>query len=193
MPIAKFQVAAASDSLLAEDAIVNTLHFNVLSTSPDYNALAGDLATLFQTWYEVARQIRVVAYEVAGPPPHFPVGERVLNPGVLVNAAGPREVALCLSFFGERNLPRQRGRIYLAQGVKSSGLTSRPTVTMLTAAQTLAAGLSGLGGANVDWVVYSPTSGLHHKVSTSWVDNEWDTMRSRGRGSTFRDLQLQSG
>lgn len=194
MPIIRIQVAAAADTLLARDQLVNTFHFNVLSASPDYNALCTDLATIMANWFDVPRQVRAVAYEVAGPPPHYPVGEALLSSGVAPASGRPREVALCLSYYAERNVKRRRGRIFLPVGAYiSTTMSGRPDAALMTKTLNLGTSLSGLGGANVDWVVYSRLDIEHRKVTNVWVDNEWDTVRSRGLRGTSRQLLAVSG
>jgi hypothetical protein len=38
------------------------------------------------------------------------------------------------------------------------------------------------------WVVYSRKTGGDAQVTNVWVDDEWDTVRSRGLRGTVRDL-----
>jgi hypothetical protein len=107
------------------------------------------------------------------------------------NNFGPREVALCLSFRGAENVPRQRGRIFCGP---VNAQTERPADAIRTICLSLATGLANIGGTNVDWCVFSrasvgPTGGLadaFHPVKQAWVDDEWDTQRSRGLRATTR-------
>jgi hypothetical protein len=39
---------------------------------------------------------------------------------------------------------------------------------------------------NVTWVTVSPTAGTSGVVTDGWVDNAWDTQRSRGAAPTMR-------
>lgn len=194
MPLLKLVVSSCADTILARDRTVNTFHLNKegLGTG-DADALAADAIGVFQQWYGNAREIRCDVYEARGPAPHFPVGSAIVNEGVAPQSASAREVAVCLSYYGERNLPRTRGRMYL--GVGSAGLNSNgpfiPT-SFRGFALDLADGIAGLGGLDVDWQVYSPTSDAAENVQHAWVDDEWDTIRSRGLRATTRDQRAIS-
>jgi hypothetical protein len=88
---------------------------------------------------------------------------------------------------------RQRGRIFC--GPFATGVAERPDAALRAQLIALAQGLANLGGVNVDWVVFSPTATLAaggdvktFSVQEAWVDDEWDTMRSRGRAATTRTV-----
>jgi hypothetical protein len=53
--------------------------------------------------------------------------------------------------------------------------------------------LSAVGGVNVDWSVYSPTTGQNNAITNLWVDNEWDTQRRRGLRPTSRSVATING
>ena len=187
MPLYRMQVAAAADTAFPRDRLVNTLHFDDAGVTSDPESLCQDLLDVFQAgWYSPsgAREIRVSAYEVGDPGP--PVATVVENEGTAPVSATVREVALCLSYYAGENRPRRRGRIYLpvlAQGAENG---ARPREGLLTAALALGDAFAGLGGADVDWVLYSPTESAHFDVTNTWVDDEWDTIRSRGLRPTTR-------
>jgi hypothetical protein len=187
MPLLRFQVAAQMDSTLPRDSLVNTLHFNDQGFTSDADDLCADLANIFQAgWYGNLCQIVVDAYPI-GAPPQYPVGHAEINMGLSPASSAPREVAVCLSYYSERNLPRQRGRIYLAVGGTSSfATTPRPDTALRQKALDLAQDFSDLGGIDVDWQAYSPTDGEGRNVTNAWVDDEWDTMRSRGLRASSR-------
>ena len=51
--------------------------------------------------------------------------------------------------------------------------------------------LAGIGGLNVDWSVWSPTTAAaggdgSRTITNIWVDNSWDIVRSRKEPSTTR-------
>jgi hypothetical protein len=186
MPLLRFQVAAQMDSTLPRDSLVNTLYFNDQGFTEDADGLCADLNAIFRSiWYLNPTQIVTTAYPV-GAPPQYPVGRAETDVGSSPASSCPREVALCLSFYAERNLPRQRGRIYLPIcGSTVSPSTARPNNDLMTRVLSLSDAFSDLGGIDVDWQVYSPTDGQGRNITNAWVDNEWDTIRSRGlRGST---------
>lgn len=197
MPILKFQVAQAADSVLARDYIVNTLHFNVarpFGGKADGDQLCLDLANIFQTtWSASQREHRVRAYEVSPGPDGPPVGEAVINLGLAPASVIPREVALCLSYFAGVNTPRTRGRIFLNASIGLNGAGVRPNATALARALALVPKFAALGGVDVNWVVHSPTAQANPGVTNAWCDDEWDTVRSRGLRSTMRSTATTTG
>jgi hypothetical protein len=188
------QVSMAADSTLARDAIVNTLHFNDKSTlgfaPTDWQNLANDLAAIYDggVFSTGSHQIQVRLYDMDDAKPRPIKAQATKNTGLAPQTGSPREVALCLSFYADRNLPRRRGRIYIpAFAMGAPGL--RPTSTNRTKLLDLAASLAGLGGIDVEWCVYSRLDNVHYPISDAWVDDEWDTVRSRGLRATLRDTR----
>jgi len=107
--------------------------------------------------------------------------------------SGPREVALCLSYYAEQNVPRRRGRLYIGPFTDAAMEIRPPAGNAIGAVASLAPALAAVGGADVDWCLYSPTNDVATAGATKlrtitnwWVDNEWDTVRSRGRRATSR-------
>lgn len=195
MGLLKLQVAQCPDTVLARDRVVNTLYFDVgfdiLSPfSSDINELCSDLADLYiSTWNSATYETRVTAYDPSGPPPHYPIGESLKNVGATFASDKPREVAICLSFYAQRNIPRQRGRIYLPMCTHGSGVSSlRPSSGLRDTVISMAQGFADLGGTNVDWQVYSGRDHAARKVTHAWVDDEWDTQRRRGLRPTTRTM-----
>lgn len=194
MPFYRAQVWAAADSLFARDRIVNVLYFNDSGLGSDPDGLSSDLANVFlDGWYTSGtREVGCRFYDMADDEPRSPVGETILNAGLSPSGSLPREVAICLSFYGEHNRPRERGRIYLCAtlgGILSGG---RPDGTARAKVMALAQDLADLGGTDVDWNIWSPTSNERHAVQVAWCDDEWDTIRSRGLRSTTRDTLVVS-
>lgn len=178
------QVSLLPASRLPVDEITNTVYFDTdeLATEPDYGAIANDLRVLWAVRMPNLAGfwgLRCKVWNMADAKPRQPraisEGE---EPGGI--AAGPYEVALCLSFFSERNLPRRRGRIYLGPWAQSE-MAANPTDVVTNIGREFALGLQAIGGANVDWCIHSPTTGAYMKVTEWWIDNEWDTQRRRGR------------
>lgn len=190
MPVWRLQTSIGGDSPDARDRFVITPHVDDadLTTSPQ--ELCDDWADQIAQWYAGAsRQIEVTAYDAQGTPPVFPQGHAILNAGAFPISQCPREVAICLSFYSERNLPRQRGRLYIPFALltqSQSVNTARPTTPAQTLVGDLAQRLADLGGTEVDWVVYSRVDDEARPVSNWYVDNEWDTIRSRGLRPTER-------
>jgi hypothetical protein len=92
-------------------------------------------------------------------------------------------VSLCLSYFSERNLPRFRGRLFIGPW---NFAEERPNTSAINSLMTLATGLAAVGGIDVDWGLWSPSRNAFSKITNVWVDNEWDTQRSRGLRATTR-------
>jgi hypothetical protein len=180
-----------SDTTFPRDAVVMTPHFDDGGITTDPQALCDDLAAALNTWMVGAntRQVKVTAYDAQGTPPVYPQGEAILNTGMQTDASCPREVALCLSFYSERNIPRNRGRLYIPAWflpLGANGALVRPNPSSMVRAGELAPILEQLGGPDVDWVVYSRTDDVARPVTNWFVDDEWDTVRSRGLRATTR-------
>lgn len=187
MPVWKLQTQIAVSSVLPRDQFVVTPHFDDAGALTDPQALCDDWAAAVDALMLPTRQIVVKAYDAEGTPPVYPQGEATLNVGAAPAALSPGEVALCLSFYSERNVPRQRGRLFLPVSAVFAGLVARPVATHLDHAEAWADAAQALGGVDVDWVVYSKLDGVARPVTNWWCDDEWDTVRSRGlRGTTRR-------
>jgi hypothetical protein len=187
MPLYRVQVASAHESLMARDAIVNTFHLNRegIPGFDDPDAIASDVCDAWGELYGVTR-IETRIYEARGAAPHFPVGQHVKNPNDVKQGGMPREVALCLSYYGERNLPRTRGRMFICAALAGLAASTRPSPGNQDVVLAHANRIAALGGLDVDWQVYSPTSDAAENVQHAYVDDEWDTIRSRGLRPTQR-------
>lgn len=187
--ILRMNVEVWNDSTQVRDASVITPHFATrIDPTPNVDALCEDLATGVSAWLPSLRQVRVRAYDAQSEPPNFPLGDAIRNIGTVPASNFPRELAVCLSYFGERNLPRQRGRLYLPiTWLESTGsIGVRPSSAQRTKAGNLVPILTGLGGVDVDWIVWSPTTSSEKPASNWWVDDEWDVQRRRGLRATTR-------
>lgn len=198
MGLMRAQISTAFDTLLARDRVVNTLYFDSnlpgIMSGPDADALAEDLANVYSNWLpgSAANEIDVRFYDMDAAEPRPILGRFTKNTGVVAGSSGPREVALCLSFYATRNLPHQRGRIYLPGWTRGT-MGPRPAQSQTDEALALADGFSALGGVDIDWCTHSPTASRHDKVTHAWVDDEWDTQRSRGLRPTRRSQKDVSG
>jgi hypothetical protein len=194
----------AVDSLLPRDQVtINPCFSHGLDpftiTGTDWQGLADDLKSSIQSWAPTpARQITVKLYEIKAPvpgTPNRPKATSVYGTGVFTASSVPGELAICLSYYGGSNGPSQRGRLYLPLSVvnNSAGSTNRPSSTDRAKVGTLSTILAQLGGVNVDWGVWSPTRSTFTKASNWYVDDEWDTVRSRGLKPTTRTAGTTSG
>lgn len=187
MAIYRLQCSFGADTTFPRDRMVITPHFSTSLPGADTQQLCDDLAAGLNTWVTAGqREIVVRAYDAQGTKPVLPVGEKILNSGVTPGSAVPRELALCLSFRGNQNVPRKRGRLYIPATFLASGVGLRPAGTHQTKVASLVPIFTGLGGVDVDWCVFSRTGNQAYSVQHWWVDDEWDIQRKRGLRPTSR-------
>jgi len=188
MAVYRLQTTFYRDSTLPADGMTITPHFDVGGLGPpDIQALCDDLATALEAWDNLTGQLVVKAYDAQGTPPVYPVGETTRNIGLAPATSSVRETAVCLSFFAGQNRPRNRGRLFIPTVI--TGVTvaaSRPTAAIQQKVADLVPIFTNLGGTNVDWCVYSRLDNVARSVTNWWVDNAWDTVRSRGLRPTAR-------
>jgi hypothetical protein len=168
----------------------------------DWSNLAEDLATALQGWQNPTRGLTVKLYDIGqdatkanGKPPNRPKATATRNLGNCDESPHPRDIALCLSFNGGPNAKTNRGRIYVPiWAIQGSGqLAVRPTSGNRAVVGALPTIFANLGGANVDWIVWSRKANAATKVERWYVDDEWDTQRRRGLKSTARTSGTTSG
>lgn len=190
MPVWRLQCSFGADTPFPADQVVMTPHFNDTLPGSDPAGLCDDLAEGLNTWisaFTTPRQIIVKAYDAQGTPPVFPAAEARVNEGQFPASVFNREVALCLSFYAGVNRPRHRGRLYVpAFLVGIAAGSPRPDSGSRTRVAGLVPVLTGLGGTDVDWVVYSRRDDQPRSVSNWWVDDAWDVQRRRGLLPTTR-------
>lgn len=189
MALYRVQIAIEAGNDLAIDDSTNTFYLQDIGPTSDPGNLAQSAANLWATFrdYPVGTtRITAKIYDMEQAEPRVPL-ETKYGVGLVANSpGGPREVALCLSFYSTTNIPRRRGRLYV--GPWHSGIMAqRPEVLQaMNKCRDLAIGLTNLGGTDVDWMQYSQVNNLANKVTNWWCDNEWDTVRSRGLRGTSR-------
>lgn len=182
MPVWRLQVEWSLDTLLPRDVLMITPHFDDQDALTSPQDLCDDLAAALDDWDVGQHQIEVTAYDAQGSQPVFPQGHAIINEGEATAATCPREVALCLSFYSERPLPRQRGRLYIPFTFVTGSAPGavRPSGAWMQRVADLAPIFQDLGGTEVDWCVYSRADDQARPVTNWFVDDEWDTVRSRG-------------
>lgn len=101
----------------------------------------------------------------------------------------PEEVAVVLSLRSQKKGPRGRGRLYLGPWSDvASTKTDGGAMVNETLRTRVAAAAEDLRSSaeNATWVIVSPTDVAAHVVSGGYIDDAFDTVRSRGRAPTTR-------
>lgn len=181
MPLTRWQInTRESVATPFRDGISNTLYFNVTTIDPfepaDYQSLGDDLWDIWATrsWV-TGRYVDLRAYDMGDPDPKPQKYHRMGPIAGTINAGVP-QVAIALSYYADRNLPRQRGRIFTGPWPSSADTIS---AFQQNAVLALAPAFADLGGVNVDWSIYSPSNDTATRISDAWVDDSWDVIRSR--------------
>lgn len=182
----RVQMQFPYDTSFPRDAITINPHYN----GSDPQALASALKANLIAFTPVAdKPFTIKVYDAMKAPPNFPLATAVQS-GTPVASSMPREIALCLSYYTTYNRPRYRGRLYLPGWWFTSVPQVRPTQAitdqaLLFPSQVLTKAMP----AQTNWVVYSPREGkAQGGVTDIWVDNEWDTQRSRGLKADARSV-----
>lgn len=192
--ILRAQISVWQDSLLPRDAMTINPHFNVRDIAPNVGALATDLCQLMVDTIPGTMQTQVKMYDAEDPPPSAPKGQKLLQTGTSPASTVPREIALCLSYYAGENVKRKRGRLYIPVAwLTNKTLDVRPGTAVRGEVLDYGNLFSLLGGANVDWGVWSRVTNSFDKTTNTYVDDEWDTVRSRGLRPTTRTLGTPSG
>lgn len=188
---------------LPEDVIVNSWAFRrgaevsvedaaeaaVFWLEGFYNSMA----STFRPQSLVTPEIEFRVYDLEQPPPREPMFFEGEAPRAGAGTPNPEEAAVVLSFYSERNLPRNRGRVYIGPWMSGGNLVVEGNVrvhdsivaAMAAAANQLARGPQVSG---IEWCVLSQSDQALKPVTHGWVDNSWDTQRRRGPEPTARTL-----
>jgi hypothetical protein len=183
MAVFRAQISFQLDTAFPRDAVTITPHYQ----GDNAQALADALKTNLMAHSLVGAAglpFKVRVYDAEKPPPSYPLASSANGTG-FVPSSHPREIALCLSYYSTWNRPSYRGRLYIPGHLIGSQMALRPTASQITAglawANTLGKGLP----AQHTWSVWSKKLQRAFTISDVWVDDEWDTVRSRGlRGET---------
>jgi len=196
--IYKAQIGVAVGSLLARDQMVVTPHFHdrqgLATPAAVASALASNMVTYLRT-SAYAGVVKLYLEDFNPGAPHQPLAVATFGTQTgFLPANGPRELALCLSYYDDQNTKRHRGRLFIplawlianAQLSGAQTLSERPTATEITSSLNFGGlVLKPIGAQGVDWCVASTVDKVARAVQNYWVDDEWDVRRSRGlRGSS---------
>jgi hypothetical protein len=183
----------AIDNALPRDAIQLTPWFLGDGTG-DFNILATGIRDAFcgtaTSWLKFQSACTVKIYRWNGENVDMgpPVKVASYFPGMTRVSNGPRDVAVCLSYYADQNVPRWRGRLYLPFCVRPNPPAAVPAAGDLTDALAVGTALGAAGGAPFQWVVYSHVDTIGRPVTNAWCDNEFDTQRRRGTKASTRAL-----
>lgn len=188
MAIYRMQCSWQVGSAFPRDRMVIDPVFRDSGVGTDPEGLVEDLATALSAWSASTNELVVKAYNLEDPIPRLPKATAIRNEGAIGEAGLPRELALCLSFYSGVNQPRRRGRLYvpLVMIAGFGSMPARPSSALMNKVLSLGPIFADLGGADVDWSVYSTRDSTARAVSNYWVDDEWDVVRKRGLRPTTR-------
>ena len=201
MPTFAAQMEIKMQSNVSADSAVNTLHFadtNVplalVGIEAAMRALYNDLDNVYSS--DVAQNGHVLKiYNLDDPLPRAPLVETTYD-FVAPHTVDPlpHQVALCMSYQGERtsgvSQASRRGRIYVGPlGINGVAPGGRPTTGTIGVINNAAESLKAFGEANnALWVVYSPTLDQITSVTNGWCDDTYDIQRRRQRDAVTRNV-----
>jgi len=190
----------ATDSGLPNDSPVNVWHINAQTDPDGYEDFCNDLEifyndvdTFLSSTLATSGHTMTV-YDMTDPEPRAPVFVNSFTIGATNTETLPPEMAVCVSFQGERisGTPqaRRRGRIYLGplgnimQSATNPVVASTTVSAIATAAGDLLA--ASIASTSYNWCVFSVADDLLVNVAAGWVDNAFDVQRRRGIEATSR-------
>lgn len=166
-----------------------------------YNNLWGGLIAPLKSYLAgrtLSGELTIKVYDLSEPPPRPPDELTYTMAGLAAGESLPSEVAVCGSYYAERNVPRQRGRIYigpLAINAMTSPTTA-PSRPFLGLRNVLKDGMQALAGRDAtypSWCVLStvpapaqPGGPQARVITNGWVDDAFDTQRRRGEAALGR-------
>lgn len=186
MTVFRASIAVQADTALPADVLTINPHYN----GDDAAALAAALKANCLAYSPIGtRPFTIKIYDAMKPPPNYPLAS-ASSTGTVTASQCPRELALCVSYYTTYNRPRFRGRLYIPATWLTSAPAVRPTAGLMTAAAAVITSVVAKAlPSQCVWVVYSPTDKKSQGAVTNyWVDDEWDTIRSRGMKPTTRQL-----
>jgi hypothetical protein len=186
MSIYRAQIALQLDTDFPRDAITINPHYEGV----DPQGLANRLKTLLlgHSAIGAVQPFHIKIYDAQKAPPSYPLAE-ASNVAAPRASGAPREVALCLSYYSGYNRPRMRGRLFLPGTLLGGAMGQRPSPGQIAAALTWQT-IFNVGTATAFWGVYSKISNACLPITHVWVDDEWDTIRSRGMDPTSRVTEV---
>jgi hypothetical protein len=181
------QIAFQCDTAFPRDALTINPHYGQVDNP---QALADALKVNLKLIPKISATapFTIKVYDAEKPPPSFPLATASQSGSPLISSA-PREVALCLSYYSSYNRPRFRGRLFIPLSLLTGSPGKVPTGTQITEV------LTTWGGAlfrnlppSMGGIVWSRYDKKAYGLTNLWVDDEWDTVRSRGMKASTRQL-----
>lgn len=202
MPDTMIQVTGRTVDGLPENFVTNQFCISeVESSQTAWDAIVAAFRTFYSSigsnlWgASMAQNGHIIKfYDKPGPTPNYPYYETTFNLTSAPSGAElPSEVALCLSFQGLRvpGFPqaRRRGRVYLGPLKATINSSGRPASAVRTSlvgfAETLYDAIDAISGTGI-WSVWSSLDGEAVGLHDCWVDDTFDTQRSRGLQRTAK-------
>lgn len=130
--------------------------------------------------------VTAIAYDMADAKPRPEKAKATYTSGSpsAQSQLAPPQLALCMSYYGARNLPSERGRLYI--GGWSAGQSGRPSGAFMDKLTSLGHALFDVGGEDIAWVIRSEKHNTEEPITTVWCDDSWDTQRRRKLEATSR-------
>lgn len=168
------------------------------TSGTNFQALVDDLGAALTPWtVPASEKLTIKAYNLEGAAPNYPQATGTYGNGTPTPLQSVPQNAVALSFYGAQNVPRQRGRLYIPSFLLSATTAelsaARASATLRTKVAALVPIFAGLGGTNVDWIVWSRVAHAATKVQNYFVDESWDIIRRRKLKSTARTTGTTSG
>lgn len=198
------QVSIPRDTALPEDVSVNTFHF-LVTLGTDEQA-TDDVMTVLTQFYGAVDGLlspisespaQVTMYSVEDAEPRTPIFEGTI-PMTYEGNAMPEEVAIALSYHAAFpsgvNRARRRGRIFLGPLARETSAIVGGRVRVVQSTVDVLADAAGdllaatTTSPTIDWAIFSSTDNVARAIVGGWVDNAFDTIRSRGPAPTVRTL-----
>lgn len=175
------------DTALPRDKMTISPHYGQVDNPQALaDALKTHLIALSQISATVPFTVKVYDAEKAPPSAPLATSQQVGTPKL---SLFPREIALCLSYYSTYNRPRYRGRLYIPKAILSGSVGLRPsTIQQNEVLNDWAGALFRNLPPAVNGIVWSRFDKKAYGITNFWVDDEWDTVRSRGMKPTSRVL-----
>lgn len=202
-----YRLTATLAPVSGDTADVNVNGFHISKDTPitggDYTAWANAVKAFYDDLVDeqalrgraqTGHSVKIYANDTSVP--NYPIYESAFalssDPG---GVDLPQEVALCISYANDsaNSVPRgrRRGRIYISGWTEATNFGGRPytdtCADVVDAFDTYCGTMNAL--TDVSATIWSPTELQSFVIERAWVDNEWDTMRSRGTKATVRETR----